>query len=142
MFVLDTNVVSEMMKEHPDADVLAWLDSQLADTLFITAVTEAEIRTGIAILPDGHRRRLLDDAAERAFEDYFNNRVLAFDSGAAQLYALIAADRRAAGRPISQADCQIAAIARSRGSAVATRNVDDYTGCGIEVLDPWSTRVE
>lgn len=142
MFVLDTNVVSEMMKERPDADVLAWLDSQLAETLFITAVTEAEIRTGIAILPDGQRRRLLNAAAEHAFGAYFSSRILAFDSGAAQLYALIAADRRAAGRPISQADCQIATIARSRGSAVATRNVDDYTGCGIEVHDPWSTGVE
>ncbi len=142
MFVLDTNVVSEMMRERPNADVLAWVDSQLAETLFITAVTEAAIRTGIAILPDGQRRRQLNAAAERAFGVYFSDRILAFDSGAAQFYALIAADRRAAGRPISQADCQIAAIARSRGSAVATRNVDDYTGCGIEVLDPWSTRVE
>ena len=142
MFVLDTNVVSEMMKERPDADVLAWLDSQLAETLFITAVTEAEIRTGIAILPDGQRRRLLNAAAQHAFGTYFSSRILAFDSGAAQLYALIAADRMSAGHPISQADCQIAAIARSRGSAVATRNVDDYTGCGIEVLDPWSAGVE
>ena len=138
MFVLDTNVVSEMMKECPDADVLAWLDSQITETLFITAVTEAEIRTGIAILPDGQRRRLLNDAAERAFGVYFTDRILSFDSAAAQFYALIAADRKAAGRPISQADCQIAAIARSRGSAVATRNVDDFAGCGIEVLNPWS----
>ena len=142
MFVLDTNVVSELMREHPNDSVLAWVDSQVAETLFITSITEAEIRTGIAILPDGQRRRLLNVAAERAFSVYFSDRILAFDSEAAQLYALIAADRRAAGRPISQADCQIAAIARSRGGAVATRNVDDYTGCGIEVLDLWSARVE
>ena len=141
MFVLDTNVVSELMREHPNDSVLAWVDSQVAETLFITSITEAEIRTGIAILPDGQRRRLLNDAAERAFSVYFSDRILAFDSAGAQLYALIAADRRAAGRPISQADCQIAAIARSRGGAVATRNVDDYTGCGIEVFDPWSARV-
>ena len=142
MIVLDSNVVSEMMKERPNSDVLAWLDSQLTETLFITAVTEAEIRTGIAILPDGQRRRQLNTAAERAFGTYFSDRILSFDSEAAQFYALIAADRRAVGRPISQADCQIAAIARSRGGAVATRNVDDYTGCGIEVLDPWSILVE
>lgn len=142
MFVLDTNVVSEMMKEHPNADVLAWLDSQLAETLFITAITEAEIRTGITILPGGQRRHQLNAAAELAFGAYFSGRILAFDSEAAVFYALIAADRRAAGRPISQADCQIAAITRSRGGAVATRNVDDYTGCGIEVFNPWLKRVK
>ena len=142
MFVLDTNVVSELMKERPNADVLTWLDSQPAETLFITAVTEAEVRTGIAVLPAGERQRMLAAAAERAFAVFSDQRILAFDSDAAQSYALIAADRRAAGRPISQSDCQIAAIARSRGITVATRDVSDFEGCGIEVLDPWPARVE
>ena len=142
MFILDTNVVSELMKERPNADVLTWLDSQPAETLFITAVTEAEVRTGIAILPAGEKQRMLAAAAERAFAVFSDQRILAFDSDAAQSYALIAADRRAAGRPISQSDCQIAAIARSRSITVATRDVSDFEGCGIEVLDPWPARVE
>ena len=140
MFILDTNVVSELMKERTNADVLAWLDSQTTETLFVTTVTEAEIRTGIAVLPEGERRRMLADAAERVFSAFFDGRILAFDSIAAQFYALIAAERRAEGRPISQADCQIAAIARSRDITVATRNVSDFEGCGIEVLDPWAAR--
>lgn len=140
MFILDTNVVSELMKERPNADVLTWLDSQTTETLFITAVTEAEILTGIAVLPEGERRRMLTAAAERVFSAFFDGRILAFDSVAAQFYALIAAERRAGGRPISQADCQIAAIAGSRDITVATRNVSDFEGCGIEVLDPWAVQ--
>ena len=138
MIVLDTNVVSEFMRDHPRPEVLAWLDQQLANTLFVTAVTEAEVRSGIALLPSGRRRRGLAAAAERAFGVLFAERILPFDSAAAREFAVIAADRRAAGRPISQADCQIAAIARSRGARVATRNVDDFAGCGVEVMNPWS----
>ncbi len=140
MFVLDTNVVSELMRDRPDTGVLTWLDSQDTGSLFITAVTEAEIRTGISILPDGQRRRMLNAAAERVFTAFFDDRVLAFDSVAAQFYALIATDRRAAGHPISQADCQIAAIARSCDIPVATRNVSDFEECGIEVFNPWAVR--
>ncbi len=138
MFVLDTNVVSELMKGHPNPEVLAWLDNQLTDTLFLTAVTEAEIGTGIAILPEGERQRGLLAAAERTFGVFFAKRILPFDSEAAQAYAAIAARRRAAGRPISQADCQIAAIARSRGAAVATRDTNGFEGCGLDVVNPWS----
>ena len=138
MIVLDTNVVSEFMRDHPRPEVLAWLDQQLANTLFVAAVTEAEVRSGIVLLPSGRRRRGLAAAAERAFGVLFAERILPFDSAAARAYAVIAADRRAAGRPISQADCQIAAIARSRGARVATRDVDDFAGCGVEVMNPWS----
>ena len=138
MFVLDTNVVSEFMRESPEPKVRAWLDDQLTSTLFVTAVTEAEIRTGIAILPDGERRRGLTAAAERAFGVLFAERILPFDSYAAQAYAVIAAARRAAGHPIDHADCQIAATARSLGASVATRNVHDFEGCGIDVINPWS----
>ena len=137
MFVLDTNVVSELMRERPNPEVLGWMDNQLTDNLFVNSVTEAEIRTGIAILPEGERQRGLAAAADRLFGVFFAERILPFDSDAAQAYAMLAAERRAAGRPISQSDCQIAAIARSRGAPVVTRNVDDFEGCGLDVIDPW-----
>ena len=140
MFVLDTNVVSELMRARPDARVLRWMDSQLTDTLFMTSVTEAEIRTGIAILPEGERRRGLAASAERLFDVLFTARILPFDSDAAQAYAMLAAERRVAGRPISQFDCQVAAIARSRGASVATRNVDDFEGCGLSIINPWDDK--
>ena len=138
MVVLDTNVVSELMLDAPSPAVLTWMDDLPARELFLTAVTEAEVRTGIAILPEGFRRRGIADAADRTLGGLFAGRILPFDSGAARVYADIAATRRAAGRPISQADCQIAAIARSRGMAVATRNVRDFSETGVEVVDPWA----
>ena len=137
MVVLDTDVVSELMRDNPRPAVLAWLDDQLAHNLFVTAVTEAEIRVGIAFLPEGKRRRGLAEAAERAFSGLFASRVLPFDSQAARAYAGIAVRRRKAGRPIAQVDCQVAAIAHSRGAAVATRNVRDFKGTGVDVIDPW-----
>ena len=137
MIVLDTNVVSELMRTTPQPEVLAWLDDQPTSTLFVTTITEAEILTGIAILPDGRRRRDLTAAVERAFGVLFAERILSFDSAAAHAYASIAAARRAAGNPISQADCEIAAIARSQGASVATRDVKGFRDCGIEVVNPW-----
>ena len=137
MVVLDTNVVSELMLAAPSPEVLAWMDGLRRGELFVTAVTEAEIRTGIAFLPKDARRRGLADAAERTLAVLFEGQVLPFDSGAARAYADIAADRRAAGHPISQSDCQIAAIAFSRGMAVATRDARDFSGTGVEVIDPW-----
>ena len=139
MVLLDTNVVSELMRAAPSAGVLAWMDERPSRELFITAVTEAEVRTGIAILPAGARRRGLADAAERTLEVLFAGRVLPFDRRAARAYADIAAASRAAGHPISQSDCQIAAIALSRGMAVATRNVRDFSETGVEVIDPWES---
>ena len=138
MVVLDTNVVSELMQAEPSSTVLAWLDDRPTRELFVTSVTEAEIRTGIAFLPEGARRRGLAEAAERLFGGLFAGRVLPFDSAAARVYAAIAAARRAAGRPLSQTDGQIAAIARSRGMTVATRNVRDFSGTEVEVIDPWA----
>ncbi|WP_420443714.1 type II toxin-antitoxin system VapC family toxin [Candidatus Poriferisodalis sp.] len=138
MFILDTNVVSEVMRPQPQAEVLAWIDRRLTDDLYVTAVTEAEIRTGIAILPEGTRRRGLTTAAAHAFGVLFAGRVLPFDSDAAQAFAVIAATRRSIGHPISQADCQIAAIARSVSASIATRNVSDFEGCGIDVINPWN----
>ena len=138
MIVLDTNVVFELMRGSPQLEVLAWLDEQPANTLFVTTITEAEILTGIALLPVGRRSRGLAAAAERAFGVLFVERILPFDSDAARAYAEIVASRRAAGHPIGQADCQIAAVARSQGAAIATRDVNDFEGCGIDVMNPWS----
>ena len=105
--------------------------------VYFTAVGEAELRYGVAILPAGKRRTALAQAIEGILEEDFRDRILPFDSQAADAYAAIAAARRAAGQVISQFDCQIAAIARAHGARVATRNVADYQGCGIEVLNPW-----
>ena len=138
MVVLDTNVVSEIMRDEPHPSVLAWLDERPTRELFVTAVTEAEVRTGIAFLPEGKRRTAIADAADRAFGGLFAGRVLPFDSEAARAYAGIAAARRAAGRPVSQADGQIAAIARAHGMALATRNRRDFVGTGIDLIDPWA----
>lgn len=138
MFLLDTNVVSELMRDAPSPGVLSWTDGMPTRQLFVTAVTEAEILTGIAILPEGARRRGLAGAAARTLGDLFAERVLPFDSDAAHAYAEVAAACRAAGRPVSQPDCQIAAIALSRRMAVATRNVRDFMDTGIDVIDPWT----
>ena len=138
MIVLDTPIVSELMRDRPHAGVLTWLDAQPTHVLFVTAVTEAEVLTGVAFLPEGRRKRGLAHAAARAFGGLLGGRVLPFDSAAAQAYAEIAAARRAAGHPVSHADGQIAAIARSRGMAVATRNVRDFENMGIDLMDPWA----
>jgi predicted nucleic acid-binding protein len=138
MIVLDTNVVSELMKEAPDETVRAWVAGQPATSLYTTSITQAEILHGIALLPAGKRRNALEAAAEAMFKDDFGGRVLPFGSDAAQSYARISAQRRRGGRPISQFDAQIAAIARSAGAALATRNTTDYEGCGVRLVNPWS----
>ncbi len=138
MIVLDTNVVSELMRPMPSPAVETWMSAQPAAGMFISAVAEAELRYGLALLPEGQRQRRLLAQAEAMLAEDFAGRILPFDSAAAEAYAPIAAARRLAGRPISQAHAQIAAIAASRGAAIATRNVTDFTGCGIVVLDPWA----
>lgn len=138
MFVLDTNVASELMRPAPVPAVTAWVAQWDAEDLFLTAVSEAELRYGIAILPVGRRRTSLEASMTRWLDLGFAERILPFDSAAARAYAEIAAIRRSAGRPIGEADCQIAAIARSRGMAVATRNVRDFADTGVEAIDPWT----
>ena len=138
MIVLDTNVVSELMRASPHPLVLGWLDREDARSLFVSAVSEAEIRTGLGLRLGGRRRRELTDAADRVFGRLFSGRVLPFDAAAARVYADIACHRRAAGRPISRFDCQVAAIARSRGMSVAARDVDGFSGCRIDVINPWA----
>ncbi len=137
MIVLDTNVLSELMRPEPDAAVVAWIGGQPMAGLFTTTLTQAEIFYGLALLPRGRRRDALVAAARPMFEVDLAGRVLPFDTDAALAYPDIAAGRRKGGRPISQIDAQIAAIARSRGARLATRNVSDFADCGIAVVDPW-----
>ncbi len=138
MFVLDTNVASELMRPASAPAVAVWIGQQDVQDLFLTAVSEAELRFGIEILPFGKRRTSLEASLNRWFDLGFANRVLPFDSGAARVYANIAAGQRRAGRPVGEADCQIAAIARSRGMAVVTRNVRHFAGTGVQTIDPWT----
>jgi len=112
--------------------------AQPAPTLFTTTISQAEILYGVAVLPVGRRRVALQEVVVAIFDKEFFGRVLPFDNSSAQAFAEIAATRRRLGRPIGDFDAQIAAIARSRGAAVATRNVDDFTDCGITVISPWN----
>lgn len=141
MILLDTNILSELMRPAPEKEVEQWLADQPDASVFISAITEAELRYGVALLPPGKRRSILAAVIEDMLGEDFTGRILPFDSAAAMAFAEIAATRRQAGRPIAQADAQIAAIAQSRGAALATRNVPDFQGCGIDVLNPWQ-RVE
>jgi len=114
------------------------MNSQPRLSLFTTAISEAEVFYGIALLPNGRRRRGLESAASFVFDRDLAGRILPFDSASAREYAVIMAARRRAGRPISEADAQIAAITRSRGGALATRDVADFVDCGVTVLSPWA----
>src|SRR6266566_2435357 len=126
MVVLDTNVLSELMKQAPAARVVQWVASHPATSLFTTSITYAEIAHGIMLLPAGRRRSAIETAAEVMFKEEFAGRLLPFDYHAAPHYAQIAAVRQRRGRPISHFDAQIAAIARTAGAIVATRNVNDF----------------
>jgi predicted nucleic acid-binding protein len=137
MIVLDTNVISELIKPDPSAEVINWLALERPLNIFTTAITQAELLYGIELMPKGRRRSVLQAAIIRILTEVFADRILPFDSDAAEAYSRIAASRRAMGRPISEADAQIAAIAHSRGAALATRNIRDFAHCGIKVLNPW-----
>ncbi|NBW45767.1 MAG: type II toxin-antitoxin system VapC family toxin [Betaproteobacteria bacterium] len=139
MIILDTNVLSELLRPAPAGQVERWLAAQDGTKVYFTTVGEAELRLGAAILSAGKRRAALTTAIEGLLDEDFRDRILPFDRPAARAYATIAAERRAADRPISQFDCQIAAIARAREATVATRNISDYEGCGIELIDPWTS---
>ena len=138
MTILDTNVLSELMRPNPSPRVVAWVAKQPATELFTTSITEAEIFYGIELLTKGKRREELLVAAEAMFAEDLAGRVFGFESDAARIFSKIAAERRALGRPISHADAQIAAIARTRSAKLATRNVEDFEECGLDVIDPWN----
>ncbi|MDN8617689.1 type II toxin-antitoxin system VapC family toxin [Variovorax ginsengisoli] len=137
--LLDTNVLSELLRATPDPGVLRWFEAQPADTLFVSSITQAEMMLGARLLPAGKRRAALETAVRAMFDEDFGGRILPFDPSAAWVYADIVSARRAAGRPISQLDAQIAAIARHHGVQLATRNVTDFEGCGLLVVDPWKS---
>lgn len=137
MIVLDTNVLSELMRPEPAPQVLRWVAAHAGTSLFTTTITQAEILYELELLPDGRRREALAVAIDSVFREDLRDRILPFDTPAARFYGLIVTARRRAGRPISQLDAQIAAIARSREATLATRNVPDFQGCGIDVVDPF-----
>ena len=138
MIVLDTNVLSEVLKPAPSEIVLRWLAEQDPPTVFTTTITQAEVLYGIELLPAGKRQARLRAAIEKMFAEEFQGRILPFDDDAARAFAKIVAARDAAGLPISQLDAMIAAIARSqRATGVATRNTADFEGCGVEIINPW-----
>jgi predicted nucleic acid-binding protein len=138
MIILDTNVISELLRPAPEPKVEHWLSAQDGLNVYLTSISEAELRYGLAIMGNGKRRAALIDAVDRILREDLAGRILPFDSDAAQSYATIAAARRAAGRPIAQADCQIASIAHTRGATVATRNTPDFEGCEIDLINPWT----
>lgn len=136
--VLDTNVLSELLRRQPAAAVLAWFSRQPAQSLYTSAVTQAEMLLGVELLPAGARRRQLESALLAMFDADFSARIWAFDELAAVHYPKLVGARRAAGRPMTQFDAQIAAIASAKGAAVATRNTGDFEGCGLVLHNPWA----
>jgi predicted nucleic acid-binding protein len=139
MILVDTNVVSETMRPAPDPAVICWLDAQLAESLYLSTVSLAELLLGVAVLSDGRRKLELGSALLSQAVTLFGDRVLAFDVPAAHAYATIVSGARAAGVTIGVADGQIAAIATVRGLAVATRDKKPFEAAGLNVIDPWTT---
>ena len=138
MIILDTKLVSEPLNPSPEPAVLAWLDRQAPETLYLTTINLAELLAGIEALPQGRRRTELYRALTTQIMPLFKGRILAFDEKAAEAFALINACAKAAGNPISFADGAIAAIASAHGFLLATRNVRDFRGIGVEVINPWA----
>lgn len=137
MIILDTNVLSALMRTAPDAPVVTWLDRQPAESVWITSITVFEARLGLALLPQS-RRRALEAAFTRLLEDDLESRVLDFDAAAATSAASLAADRQRAGRPADMRDTQIAGIALARHATLATRNVRHFADLKVPVVDPWT----
>jgi predicted nucleic acid-binding protein len=137
MILLDTNVVSEPLRRAPDARVIDWIDAQAIETLFLSAITVAELRAGLALLPAGKRRTSLQDGLEERVLPQFVGRVMPFDLGCTRAYAALVAKARASGRAVSTADGCIAAIAMASGFAVATRDTAPFEAAGVAVIDPW-----
>ena len=136
MLMLDTNMFSEMMRPEPERKIADWIVRQPSDELFTAAVCQAEILSGLAVMPSGRRRTGLEAAARAMFADDFDGRILPFDTEAASAYAEVLAARRAAGWPDGTVDLMLAAIARVRGASVVTRNVVDFEGVGVAVVNP------
>ena len=138
MILLDTNVVSALMRRDADARVVAWLDGQPAESVWTTSITVFEVRLGLELLATGRRRRLLEEAFSLALAEDFEGRVLPFDEPAAQAAGRLAAERRRAGRSVEIRDVQIAGIAAARKATLATSNPRHFAGLGLELVDPWT----
>ena len=136
MLVFDTNILSALMTPQPVPEARAWMARQDKDLFFTTAISQAEIASGLAVMPDGRRRRDLEALAVAMFAEEFEGRVLSFDAKAAAAYADIFAMRRRAGRPTPPMDLLIASIARSHGASVVTRDTGGFEGCGLTVINP------
>ena len=141
MILLDTNVLSALMRGEPDAAVVTWLDRQPTESIWTTAITVFEIRFGLKLLAAGRRRRSLEDAFAKALEEDFAGRVLPFDQPAAEAAAAIAARQRRAGRPVEIRDVQIAGVAAARKATLATRNTRHFQDVEVAVVDPWSVAI-
>jgi len=137
MIILDTNIVSESLKQNRSRSVMDWLDQQRGESLYLTAVSLSELTFGIEILPGGKRRRFLSDALSMLLLRFFDERILPFDKHAAIVYGALVAEARAAGKTVSVADGQIASIAKVHGCVVATRDSQPFEWLGIPVVNPW-----
>lgn len=137
MIILDTNVISELWRTLPDPKVLAWVDAQVVETLYLSAVTVAELRFGLASMPAGKRRTIYEDRLEHEVLPAFTGRVLAFDLDASRAYADLMVRAKAAGRPIGLADGYIAATAAARSFVVATRDINPFDAAGVRTINPW-----
>lgn len=138
MIILDTNVLSALMQQQPDPQVVAWLDDQPADTIWLNSITVFEARYGLALLPAGRRKDLLEQRFEELLQDDLQNRVLLFDLNAAAHAAQLAADRKMRGRPVEMRDTFIAGIALARRATLATRNVRHFDDLSVPVVNPWA----
>ncbi len=141
MILLDTNVISEPLKVSGDLNVLAWIDAQIIETLYLSTISLAELRFGIAVLPEGKRRDALHASLEQRVLPLFAGRILSFDDAASRTYATLRANARNAGQAIAPADGYIAAIAATRGFAVATRDTSPFDAAGLTVINPWVWKV-
>ena len=137
MIILDTNVLSALMRRVPEASVVAWVDRQPSESVWITSITLFEARLGLALLPAGRRQQTLEAAFAQLLEDDLENRVLDFDSTAATEAASLAAERQKAGRPVDIRDTQIAGIALARRATLVTRNVRHFADLKVLIVDPW-----
>jgi toxin FitB len=137
MILIDTNVISEPWRPAPDPRTLAWIDAQAIETLYLSTITVAELRFGIAVLPSGKRRTTLHDRLERDVLPLFSERILPFDLDCSQAYADLMARAKIAGKAIGKADAYIAATAAARGLTVATRDTRPFEAAGLDVLNPW-----
>ena len=137
MILVDTNVISETLRQQPDPAVVRWMDAQSIETLYLSAVTVAELRYGIAVLPEGRRRQVLHNGLEQSVLPLFEGRILPFDGAAAESYAELMAAARRRGRGVSAADGYIAATAHAAGLMVATRDTSPFEAVGLAVVNPW-----